>query len=130
MVELVWPVEVEVMPLPDADAEELGRLVGWLQEELTDTDAQWVEVPPQGPAPVGAKAVEMLAVGKLIVAAARSVASLQSVALAVRSWVGRSAVRSVKLSLDGDVLELTAITNEEQRLLIDTWVSRHAASIA
>jgi hypothetical protein len=127
VVELVWPVGVEVVPLPDADEAELGELVGWLRDELSDTDIQWVDVPSQGPAPVGAKAVDVLAAGKLVVAVARSVEHLQSVVSAVRSWVGRSAVRSVKISLDGDVLEVTGISTEDQRRLIDTWVTRHAA---
>jgi hypothetical protein len=130
VVELVWPVEVEVMPLPDADKAELGKLVGWLRDELSDTDIQWVDVPSQGPAPVGAKAMEVLAVGKLVVAVTRSVASLQSVVSAVRSWVGRSEVHSVKISLDGDVLEVTGVSDEDQRRLIDAWVDRHAARTA
>jgi hypothetical protein len=34
--------------------------------------------------------------------------------------------RSVKLEIDGDVLEVTGITRRDQRELIQAWIDRHA----
>lgn len=125
MVETVRQLGVEVVPLPGADAAELAELVEHLRNELLDTDVQRVDLVSEGPAPQHAKALEMLALEKMVVAAARAVPSVQDVVSAIRSWVGRNAVRSVKISLDGDVLEVTGISSEDQRRLIDAWVARH-----
>jgi hypothetical protein len=43
----------------------------------------------------------------------------------VQSWLSSSGDRSVKLELDGDVLEVTGITRGDQRELIRTWIDRH-----
>jgi hypothetical protein len=43
----------------------------------------------------------------------------------VQSWLSSSGGRSVKLELDGDVLEVTGITRGDQRELIRTWIDRH-----
>jgi hypothetical protein len=46
---------------------------------------------------------------------------------AVRSWLGGSGQRTVKLEMDGDLLELTGVSSKEQRRLTDEWLRRHAA---
>jgi hypothetical protein len=33
----------------------------------------------------------------------------------------------VRIELDGDVLELTAASDEERERLVDAWIERHAA---
>jgi hypothetical protein len=45
----------------------------------------------------------------------------------VQSWLARLGSRSVKLELDGDVLEVTGVSAQQQGDLIRTWVERHAA---
>jgi hypothetical protein len=40
-------------------------------------------------------------------------------------WVSHRGGRSVKLGLDGDVLEINGITREDQRELIHAWIDRH-----
>jgi hypothetical protein len=44
---------------------------------------------------------------------------------AARSWLARSRQGTIKLELDGDVLELTGISSDEQRRLTDEWLRRH-----
>ena len=51
---------------------------------------------------------------------------LSSVIDAVRSWLGRNRARGVKLTLDGDTLEVSGVSSAEQDRLIDLWVARHA----
>lgn len=51
---------------------------------------------------------------------------LASIIAGVRSWLGRNRVRSVKLTLDGDALEVSGVSSAEQDRLIDLWVARHA----
>ena len=74
-----------------------------------------------------AKGVGLLALGGLVVRFADS-GVLQLLVSSVRSWLGRQHHRSIKLTLDGDSLELTGMSSAEQERLIDLWVNRHAGA--
>jgi hypothetical protein len=53
---------------------------------------------------------------------------LVNVVAAVRAWLGgQQQQRSIKLELDGDVLELTGVSSNEQRRLSDEWLRRHTS---
>jgi hypothetical protein len=123
-------MEIAVDPLPDADAAELAELTEMLRSELLDTDVDRVEFPPGDPPPAGAKAVDVFLIGKLIVHFGRSFSVLQDVVATITSWVANHAVRSIKIQLDGDTLEISRATDEQQRLLIDAWLARHTGSSA
>jgi hypothetical protein len=110
----------------DADPEELAELTSRLRDELLGLDLDAVERPREGPAPPGTRAAELLAVGTLLASFARP-DLLAGIVAAVRSWLGGNGQRSVKLELDGDVLELTGVSSKEQRRLTDEWLARHAA---
>jgi hypothetical protein len=109
---------------PDADAEEIAEATLQLRRELLDLDVEAVELPRAGEAPPGTRAVELAALGALVVTVAQS-PLLGPVVAAVRSWLAGAPQRSVKLELDGDALELTGLSSKEQRRLIDEWLSRH-----
>ena len=111
---------------PGADPEELAELTQRLRGELLDLDVDAVEVPRGGAAPEGAKAAELLALGELIVSFAASAPILQSIVGVTSAWLGRQQARSVKLTLDGDTLELTGVSSEEQSRLTELWIARHA----
>jgi hypothetical protein len=63
--------------------------------------------------------------GALTVMLALSQKLLTALTETVQSWVSRGDGRSVKLELDGDVLEVTGITRRDQRELIQVWIDRH-----
>ena len=44
----------------------------------------------------------------------------------VQSWRSSGGVRSVRLEIDGDTLEVMRITRGDQRELVWTWIDRHA----
>jgi hypothetical protein len=115
---------IRVVVGPDVDAEEVAEATLQLRRELLDLDVDAVELPRAGDAPPGSKAVELAALGALLVTVARS-QLLGSVVAAVRSWVAGSPQRSIKLELGGDVLELTGVSSAEQRRLTDEWLRRH-----
>lgn len=69
--------------------------------------------------------MDVAALGALIVHLANS-QLLGAVVAAVGSWLGGSK-RSIKLELDGDALELTGISSQEQRRLTDEWLARHTS---
>jgi hypothetical protein len=79
-----------------------------------------------GSAPPGTRAVDFLALGTLVVTMVRSSEMLRAVVGALQSWLAASRQRSVKLELDGDVLEVTGLSLADQRRLIDNWIARQA----
>ena len=111
---------------PDSDAEELAELTRRLRGQLLELDVDTVEPATGGEAPAGSKGVELLAIGGLVIQFAMKSEVLKSVVDATTAWLGRQQGRSVKLTLDGDTLEVTGVSSDEQRRLVDLWVARHA----
>jgi hypothetical protein len=109
---------------PDADAEEVAVATLQLRRELLDLDVDAVELVPAGEPPPGTRAVELAALGALVVTVAQS-QLLTAVLAAVQSWLAGSHRRSIKLELGGDVLELSGVSSNEQRRLTDEWLRRH-----
>lgn len=85
-----------------------------------------VEPATDGGAPEGAKGLELLTFGGLAIRAALGAPALKSVVDVTVAWLGRQGARSVKLTLDGDMLELTGVSSDEQGRLVDQWIARHA----
>jgi hypothetical protein len=115
---------IQVAVGPDADAEEVADATLQLRRELLDLDVEAVELPAAGEPPPGTRAVELAALGALVVTVAQS-PLLGPVVAAVRSWLAGAPQRSIKLELDGDTLELTGLSSKEQQRLVDEWLRRH-----
>jgi hypothetical protein len=111
---------------PDVDAEELAELSGRLRDALLELDVEAVEPASGDAAPEGAKGVELLAIGGLVIRFVMSPTMLKSMVDVAAGWLSRQQARSVKLTLDGDTLEVTGTSSEEQQRLVDLWVERHA----
>jgi hypothetical protein len=111
---------------PDSDAEELAELTQRLRGQLLELDVDAVEPATGGEPPAGSKSVELLAIGGLVVQFAMKSEILRSVVDATAAWLGSRHGRSVKLTLDGDTLEVSGVSSDEQRRLVDLWVARHA----
>jgi hypothetical protein len=109
---------------PDDDAEEVAEATLQLRRELLDLDVDAVELPSGGEPPPGTRAVELAALGALVVTIGKS-QLLGPVVAAIRAWLAGSPQRSIKLELDGDTLELTGLSSQEQRRLTDEWLRRH-----
>lgn len=110
----------------ESDTEELAALTAKLRRELLQLDVDAVDQPVDGNPPPGAKAVDMILVGTLLVSLGRSADKLGTVVRTIQGWVGTRAARTVKLQLDGDALELTGVSSRDQQRLIDHWIERHA----
>jgi hypothetical protein len=124
MEERLVALGIQVAPSPDDDAEQVAEATLGLRRELLDLDVDAVELPRVGEPPPGTRAVELAALGALVVTVAKS-GLLTPVVAAVQSWLARSQPRSVKLELDGDVLEVTGVSSKDQQRLIDEWLRRH-----
>jgi Effector Associated Constant Component 1 len=111
-----------------ADAVRLDTLTRQMQGEfrrldILDARAVVDDTPP----PAGARGVELAAVGQLMVTLLGT-QGLAAVINAVRGWLdrGHEAPRSVRVELDGDVLELSGASPEEQDRLVAMFLSRHS----
>lgn len=109
---------------PDADLEALDELTRSLREELLELDVDSVSAPVAGPAPAGSKGLELAAIGALLVQVRGSVQVVSAVVTAVRSWLqrGSSPNRTLKVTVDGRTLELSAATAEQQQQVVDEFV--------
>jgi hypothetical protein len=118
-------LKVELEPGEDAGADEHDELTRALREELLELDVEAVERPADA-APEGARGVDAVALGTLLVTLGQG--ALGIVTSAIGRWVARRGGRSVTLELDGDRIELSGVSEEDQRRLIETFVARHAGA--
>jgi hypothetical protein len=82
-----------------------------------------------GTPPPGAKAIEAAVLGGLLMHLALRPETLMAVSAAIRGWLKRQrSGGTVKLTLDGDTLELTGISSEQQDRLVELWVARHGSA--
>jgi hypothetical protein len=126
MTERLAQLDVRIEAEPDADREELVALAVRLREWMLPVGVESVGFVATGPAPSGTRSAGMFVAGVLTVLLARSSELLAKLIDVVQSWLSSSGARSVRLELDGDVLEVTGITRGDQRELIRTWIDRHA----
>lgn len=110
-----------------ADPEEYAAMTARLRQELLDLDVGEADPAQGGQAPPGTRAVELAALGALIITVAKS-ELLGAVVKAITAWLVGRQQRSVKLEVDGDVLELTGVPTREQRRLTEVWLHRHATA--
>jgi hypothetical protein len=108
-----------------ADAADLDDETVGLRAELLDLDVDAVDRPVAGPAPDGARAVDTVVAGLLLVELGKGV--IGSVLRSVEAWVARRRSRTVKLSVAGDTIELSNASPAEQRELLEAFLARHAA---
>jgi hypothetical protein len=127
MTEPPGKLRVDFQDDPDTDAEELAEVTGRLRRELLDLDVISVEPASSGQLPEDAKGVGLRALGELVVQFADADV-LQLLVSTIGSWLGRQRHRRIKLTLDGDSLELTGVSSAEQQRLVDLWVNRHVGA--
>ncbi len=123
--------KVEVFE-PAADDEAVDQVAQNLRAELLQLDVSSVSPATAGPAPEGSKAVSLAAIGAIIVAVKGSAEAIDALVSTVRAWLKRSPVpeRTLRLSLNGQTLELTAATAEQQQALVDQFVRAAAQADA
>ena len=112
-----------------ADDEELAEAARRLRAELLELDVTGAEPAPApaGAGPEGAKGGGVMAAADLLVQFAGHDV-LAAVISAIQGWLGRQRSRSVRLTIDGDSIEITSATSAEQAQLIEVWAARHAGA--
>src|SRR3954469_6152636 len=105
----------------DASPEELDELTAALRRELLQLDVDGVDRPSGGPAPDGARGVDLAAVGQLFVELGSAAPILGNVVEVIKAWASRSPNRTAKLTLDGDTLEINGMSEHEQHVVVRDW---------
>lgn len=113
---------------PGADDEELAGLTELLRQEILTLDVDSVTPVMLGPAPPDSKGLDVAAIGSILVMLQGGVELATKVMSAIKSWLGRASTpdRSLKLTMNGQTLELSAATAEQQQRLIDEFVQAAA----
>lgn len=63
--------------------------------------------------------------GTILVTLAASGGVLTSLITVLQAWLARHEKRSLVLEIDGDKLEITGMSNAEQKELVEIWLKRH-----
>ncbi|MDQ0904354.1 hypothetical protein QFZ22_000339 [Streptomyces canus] len=115
-----------IAPDPELDPETAERLARQLWSEIAELDITSVRPGSGGPVPEGAKGVDAVTFGAVVVALSASGGVFTALVDTVRDWLGRSAARHrVSLTIDGDTIELERASVDERRELIEAYVRRH-----
>jgi hypothetical protein len=108
----------------DADAMEIDELTTQLRRQLLGLDVESVDRIPAGDAPPGTRAVEVMALGGLLITLTKSPELLKMVASVIQSWVASRSGRSVEVQIAGDTLKVSGVSSEEQQRLINFFVAQ------
>ena len=114
----------------DVSALEMEELTAALRRELLQLDVEGVDRISSGPAPDGAKGIELAEIGALIVKIGSTAPVLGQVVEVIRAWAARSPKRTVTMSLGGDTITLENVSEKDQHLAIKDWMARHPVPIA
>jgi membrane-associated two-gene conflict system component 1 (EACC1) len=119
-------LRLEVGVEPDADVAELDEAAVQLRRELLELDVDAVRRLPGEAPPPGTRAAEGALLGGLVVGLGRE--AIGAVVRTIQAWVSRRSGRSVRVTLGGDSIELTNVSDEAQERLIESFLARHASS--
>jgi hypothetical protein len=125
------PVEVVVAfePSAEVDSDVRDRLVRQLRAELRDLDLDAIADIRRGDAPSGAKGVELAEWGVWLVTLSASGGVLTSLISVAKDWLDRrGAGNRIKITIDGDTLELDGASSTQQAALLEAFVQRHQAT--
>jgi hypothetical protein len=113
---------LQVLPVADADAEELADLAAELHAALLSADATSVAPLPAQAVPEGAKGLGNVA--GWLMAQFGTLNGLSALVAAVRGFAARTG-RTVEVSIGDDHLKVTGVTSQQQGEIIDAWLARH-----
>jgi hypothetical protein len=112
-----------------ADDERLDDLGRMLRAELKDLpEATSVDALTVGEAPPGTRGGLVAAAGALVVTAQPQVAAVIKIVSSLWEWLrrGDGGKRTIRLEVDGDVIELSGASSEMQEKLVEEWIARRA----
>ncbi len=118
-------LEINLQVDGDLSPFDMDAITAAVRRELLLLDVQSVDRVSSGPAPGGARGIDLAAIGALIVSLGETAPVLAQVVEAIRAWTARSPSRMVKLTLQGDTLEVGGMSESDQHRVIKEWMARH-----
>ncbi|GHC87093.1 hypothetical protein GCM10007079_30880 [Nocardiopsis terrae] len=110
-------------------ADHLDEMTRQLRRELLQLDVHDVAPQRGGQAPPGSRGWDMAETGALLVTLNQSATALGRVIDVVRRWRARCRERpTIRLVIDGDVLEISDASPEQAARSFDLFVGRHSGN--
>ena len=117
---------VVLEPDPSTDAEDRERLGRQLRDELRELDVDEVSSAAGAPAPDGAKSGAAASLTEWLVTLSSGGGVFVTVIATIKDWLSRrDGAHTVRVTINGDTLELSRATPVERAELIETFVRRH-----
>jgi hypothetical protein len=114
-----------LQPSSDVDDNELDELTAELRRRLLeDLDVSAVNRAVSASIPHNAKSADFAEVGALVLTL--SPIALRSMFQLVQEWLKYRPVRNATVVIGNDSLEVTHLTDADQRRLIESFIERHA----
>ncbi|MGW4124427.1 hypothetical protein [Nocardia sp. NPDC004711] len=117
-----WDLLVQVDPIEGDEVGDTAAAARLLRAQLLGIDIDAAEPVSDSELPEGAKSLSALSV---TVGVRLGVAALGKVVAKIREWVAHSG-RTVEVTLDGETIKITGGFPEQQDLVINAWLARHA----
>jgi hypothetical protein len=114
-----------------SDDERLEEMALQLRAEQLALEVESVQPAVAGEAPTDSRSALAAVAGALTVSLQPTMATIGGVVAVVREWLRRSGgQRTVRIEIDGDMLELGGASAEVQQKLVDDWIARHSVAVA
>jgi hypothetical protein len=127
MTDQITKLNIKIEPAPDAeiDDKEMERLTLQLQKELEELNVDSVTLIPEGQKPPeGSKAIQLAALGQLLVIFSQAGSVLPALINLLQSrFVGKDCC--IKIKIGADELELKGVPDETEKRLLDSWLDHH-----
>jgi hypothetical protein len=108
-----------------AEPERLEQQSSSLRRELLELDVEDVVRREEGAAPDGARGIDLVAAGELLVSMQGSIEIVKPVIEMVRAWVARGQGekdRTAELTVGDTAIKLTGVSTDQQDRLIEQFV--------
>jgi hypothetical protein len=112
----------------DTYPEDLERFTQSLHREILSLDVESVDLLKGGEPPSNTKVGDPISWGAIIVTLLATGGVITTLINAIQAWLTQYERRSITLEINGDKLQITGISSEEQKRLIDAWIDRNTKS--
>ncbi|MDN3295076.1 hypothetical protein QWM81_13635 [Streptomyces ficellus] len=113
----------------EADPDRLHEMTEYLRQDLLQLDVDDVTPLSSGDVPPDARAMGVVEIGALLVSLGQSATVLRQVVVTVHNWWSRcrESRPSMRLTMDGDVLEISEATPDQVANAFELFITRHSA---
>lgn len=110
----------------DVDPDAVDRSVRQLRAEIKDLDVESVTPVTWEIAPLGAKGVDPVSAGALLITLSASGGVFRVLIEIVRDWLARHVTaRQISVTINGDTIVLERGSEQERSALIEAYIRRH-----